>query len=109
MEDDWSARAKCLGMPSDIFFNNQRGGDQRNGGANQAAIAICTGARDGSPCPVIRECFDHAVANDETGVWGGVYHEGIMATRKNKQRRHPPQPPDVTVYVKINDGRAHRN
>lgn len=51
----WKDRAVCSGMDTNLFID----GDER-------AIAICR------YCSVSRECYDYAIQNDVTGVWGGT-------------------------------------
>lgn len=53
----WIARAACLGMNPNFFFDNE---------SRQQAKEYCI------PCPVKNECFNYAVESKiEFGVWGG--------------------------------------
>lgn len=56
---DWSERAACKNAPAHLFF------PERGETANPAK-AIC------HSCPVIAECLNYAIANNEgLGIWGG--------------------------------------
>lgn len=70
----WMERAKCRGMTSEIFFGKEYTGRQRHRPTLTSvdirrAKAIC------AICPVLQECFEFAmVNNEEYGVWGGTTH-----------------------------------
>jgi WhiB family redox-sensing transcriptional regulator len=56
----WMARARCRGLPSQIFFLDR-------GQPSDAAKRICDG------CEVNAECLDYAISHNETlGIWGGT-------------------------------------
>lgn len=58
--DDWIKHAACRGLDVDIFY-------PEHGGTARHALAVCRS------CPVVRECLDHAMRNDEEhGIWGGM-------------------------------------
>lgn len=62
--ETWRQRSACRLVPDDerwIFWPGK--GDSR---AIDAARTVCTS------CPVAQECVEHAVANNEAGVWGGT-------------------------------------
>lgn len=57
--------APCATVDNPDMFNH----DEHIFGAAEvtaAAKAVCT------PCPYIKECFSWAMANAESGVWGGT-------------------------------------
>ena len=64
----------------DAWFLNQRG--------QKAAAAICRGAAPRtSRCPLIGECLEYALANDERfGVWGGMTERQRAALRRKGGR-----------------------
>ena len=56
----WMADALCAQVGGDAWFPTERDG-------RSAARKLCRG------CPVIVECLEHAMRNNEThGVWGGL-------------------------------------
>ena len=55
----WSELALCAEVGGDEWFPEK-------GGSTKEAKAICRN------CPVIAECLEYALANDERfGIWGG--------------------------------------
>lgn len=40
-----------------------------------------------SGCPVIQQCLQHAIENDEDGVWGGTTAKGRRRLRNNAHKR----------------------
>lgn len=60
MDEDWTSRAFCRGMPSSFFYP-----DNKN--EEEAAREVCC------DCRVRIECLNWAVSTNETeGVWGGT-------------------------------------
>lgn len=63
---DWTS-ALCAQTDPDEWF-------QEKGGSTRTAKAVC------ADCPLIAECLEYAIANDERfGVWGGM---------SERERRH---------------------
>lgn len=64
----WYEKAGCRGLPSNLFFLNcESGVDGIYDSLVERTQNIC------AQCEVVRECFNHALANDESyGVWGGA-------------------------------------
>lgn len=58
-ENAWQQRGACNGAATALFF-------PENAADTEAAKAIC------ETCPVKNECLDHALANNEPGIWGGT-------------------------------------
>lgn len=75
----WMNDAKCRGMSSELFFGKEYEGRQRHRPSLTSievrrAKAIC------AICPVMQECFEFAMENDEEyGIWGGT-------TKSERQR-----------------------
>jgi WhiB family transcriptional regulator, redox-sensing transcriptional regulator len=71
--------AKCARMDQEIFFGGEYEGRRRHRPSLTSieirrAKAIC------AVCPVLWDCFQYAMENDEEyGVWGGT-------TRRERQR-----------------------
>ena len=55
---EWHTQAACRGHDPELFFTN--------GSYPQATYDIC------QACPVRIDCLEHAIANDEQGMWGGT-------------------------------------
>lgn len=55
----WMVNARCLDADPEAFFPEK-------GGSTREAKRIC------AICPVVSDCLDHALGNDERfGIWGG--------------------------------------
>ena len=72
---DWRDRGACAGRDPEAWFPNVG-----NTGAVQAAKAVC------HSCPVMLQCAQHALTNNEqVGVWGGL-SEGQRTTIRKKYK-----------------------
>jgi WhiB family redox-sensing transcriptional regulator len=50
------------------------------------AKAICWGKYDGRPCPLLSQCLEFALVNNERfGVWGGTTPEERRGIRKERR------------------------
>ncbi|HVV70198.1 MAG TPA: WhiB family transcriptional regulator [Verrucomicrobiae bacterium] len=59
-DEAWVQDALCPQVDGELFFPNK-------GGSTREAKRIC------AMCPVIDECLDYALRNDErAGIWGGM-------------------------------------
>jgi WhiB family redox-sensing transcriptional regulator len=78
---DWQVAARCRMEDPSVFFSpeNERGRDRRC--REDRAKKIC------AECPVIDQCRQHALANQEYGVWGGLAEEE-RRTRSRCPRLH---------------------
>ncbi|HEY3941439.1 MAG TPA: WhiB family transcriptional regulator [Acidimicrobiales bacterium] len=66
----WMDSAACRGEPSHLFF-------PRNEGVSEEALSFCR------PCPVRRECLDHAMAHPGLrGCWGGTSERQRIRLRR---------------------------
>jgi WhiB family transcriptional regulator, redox-sensing transcriptional regulator len=78
--------AKCRGMEQTVFFGHEYHGWQRNRPSLTSveirrAKAIC------ATCPVLWECFQYAVEEEEEyGIWGGTTPRERARYRVNKKR-----------------------
>lgn len=90
----WEAQAACRtsGVPTDLFFSEDLS-------EIAAAKRIC------AACPVMAECLEQALHNQEPwGVWGGqLFLNGKMLTVKRRRGRPPkhPRPEDQLPVVPI--------
>ncbi|MEE2034829.1 WhiB family transcriptional regulator [Rhodococcus chondri] len=83
---DWMVWARCRGFDTSVFFPQKDEGRGPVAGAEAAAKKICR------TCPVIAECRDQALLNDEShGIWGGMnYAERRAVVRARKLGRLQP-------------------
>lgn len=78
----WKAYGVCAQTDPELFFPEK-------GGSAKTPKLLCAG------CPVLQECRDWALANDERfGVWGGL-SERERRRIINKQRDKPARPVDA--------------
>ena len=83
---DWQSKAKCISLPSEIFFHPdaERGEFRRN--REIFAKNIC------GQCPVLFICREFALVGKETyGIWGGLSADErleIIDSRKILNRRN---------------------
>jgi hypothetical protein len=74
---DWADEAACKDTPLDIWFT------ELGFHADQEAIRIC------NRCPVINQCRDYAINNDQTdGIWGGMTPDQRFKHSRKRKARH---------------------
>ncbi len=67
---DWTQRAACRGVDTEIFY-------PASPEQEAEALGIC------ATCPVRAQCLDFAVRNKETyGIWGGTTPEQRRRMRR---------------------------
>ncbi|MGN5236878.1 WhiB family transcriptional regulator [Rhodococcus sp. SJ-3] len=77
---EWMLAARCRGFETSVFFPQKESGLGPVAGAERDAKKICR------TCPVIIECRDHALANDEShGIWGGMNYSERRAVARAKK------------------------
>ena len=66
--ESWEQAAACRGTDPSLFFPV---GDTGKIARQQIADAkaVC------AACPVIKLCLEHAISNNERGIWGGTTEE----------------------------------
>ena len=90
----WEQRARCRTehVPIALFFSEDLG-------------EIATAKRICAECPVMAECLEQAIRNEEPwGVWGGqLFLHGRMLTVKRRRGRPPkhPRPEDQLPQIPI--------
>ena len=67
----WFKQAGCIGVSGDVFFEE---------GVRRLVIEAKSYCYR---CPVRVECLEHAIANDEIGIWGGM----TTTERRRETRR----------------------
>jgi len=64
---DWQLRADCRHANRDLFFSREGEGHGARLRREHSAKKFC------KPCPVRRQCLEHALTTGEPfGVWGGT-------------------------------------
>lgn len=73
----WSEDAACLGLDTNLFFDNYE--------EDKVLASITDGLC--STCPIQRECLTLGVSRKEWGVWGGIYlEEGEISEEFNQHK-----------------------
>lgn len=70
----WRDQAKCRDKETDWFFIE----DHRTV-VNEARVFCAT-------CPVHSQCLDHAIRNDEVGIWAGTTTNQRKKILRNKRK-----------------------
>ena len=71
--------AACAGEDTDLFFPD----DKRNKGVVAIAKSFC------DRCPIQSDCLDHAIKNEEQGIWGGTTDDERRDLRLTNRIRIP--------------------
>ena len=91
---NWERQARCRteAVPANLFFSEDLG-------------EIATAKRVCAACPVMAECLERALLNQEPwGVWGGqLFLNGRMLAVKRRRGRPPkhPRPEDQLPQIPI--------
>lgn len=74
---EWQQLALCQGMETDLFYDSYESDEQ----AAHVVDDVCLS------CPVMSQCLQWGIENDEWGSWGGVYlTSGKMDTNRNRHK-----------------------
>jgi len=74
---EWQTEGACRTTDPDEFFPHEAERGNRRLGREQRAKALC------ATCPVIQQCFEHAMSVREPyGVWGGTTPEERLAMQR---------------------------
>lgn len=104
-EDHPEQQAKCVSFPGtreyDPWFGTSNVyGEETELTEMEEAKRICQGTDDRRPCPLLSECLEFAVINNEKyGVWGGTDPE----ERRNIRRKRR------TSWQSQQDGEPNQN
>lgn len=92
---DWFSEekeAKCVKFPGSREYDPWFGTgdkerlDEHDTEEMEHAKAICKGTFDGTPCPLLADCLEFAVINNEKyGIWGGTDPEERKRIRKDRR------------------------
>lgn len=81
---EWQLVGACRGSDSSLFFHPEGERGRARAAREMAAKAIC------ASCPVIKQCYEAALASHEPyGVWGGTT-EDERADILSRQRELAP-------------------
>lgn len=86
-EENSDKEAKCTAFPGtrdhDPWFGSADGIQNENIEEMEEAKAVCHGTYDGRPCPLLKQCLEFAIINNERfGVWGGTLPDERKQIRK---------------------------
>jgi hypothetical protein len=74
---NWYDLALCLGMDTNLFFDKYESDINVAKNIDEACLS----------CPVIKICHDEGIANNDYGVWGGIYlNAGATDKSKNAHK-----------------------
>ncbi|MUL77900.1 WhiB family transcriptional regulator [Mycobacterium sp. CBMA226] len=76
---DWQLRARCRGLPAEVFYTGDDDRGARRIAHEEHAKQICR------QCPVLRECLGHAMeAYEPYGIWGATTPKERAAMRSSQ-------------------------
>lgn len=78
LELTWQADAACINLDTELFFtpeSNTPGAQVEN---LDTIRRMCAG------CPVLSECYEHAIRYEQYGVWAGLTPSQRALIRKEK-------------------------
>lgn len=76
-ELEWSDLSLCAGMPTNMFYDDYESDEQVAKIVDQACLS----------CPVMAQCLQRGIDNNEWGVWGGIYlTSGKPDTNRNAHK-----------------------
>ncbi len=79
-DGEWYLRARCRGLPADVFFTEDQLHGQRRLDHEDNAKRICCS------CPVRVRCRDYSVnAQERYGIWGGTTPRERAAVQRSAQ------------------------
>ncbi|MDH6247395.1 WhiB family transcriptional regulator [Mycobacterium sp. OTB74] len=74
---DWQLRARCRGLPAEVFYPTDDDRGARRVTHEENAKKICRS------CPVLLECLSHAMESGELyGIWGATTPKERVALRQ---------------------------
>lgn len=82
-EDRPDKQAKCVLFPADSEYDPWYTEVEEE---QDDAKAVCNGLIDGSPCPLLEQCLEFAMTNNERfGIWGGMTPDERARLRKERR------------------------
>lgn len=89
-DENSDKEAKCTSFPGtreyDPWYGSADGIQTEDTDEMEQAKAICHGTYDGRECPLLQQCLEFALINNERfGVWGGTLPEERRQIRKDRR------------------------
>lgn len=82
-EDQPEKQAKCILFPASPEYDPWYVDTEEE---SEDAKAICLGTLDKKPCPLVEQCLEFAMSNNERfGIWGGKTPEERAELRKERR------------------------
>lgn len=82
-DDNTERQAKCVMFPASSSYDPWYDYEEKDGDGAEESKAICLGTYDGKPCPLLEQCREFALVNNERfGIWGGTTPEERIELRK---------------------------
>lgn len=69
----WQDLALCNSMPTNMFYDDYETDEQVAKIVDEACLS----------CPVMKQCLERGIENNEWGVWGGIY---LVSGRKDDNK-----------------------
>jgi len=81
-EWDWQLRARCRGLPAEVFYTGDDDRGKRRVEHEENAKRICLS------CPVLHRCLRHAIESGEAyGIWGATTPKERAALQQHYRSR----------------------
>lgn len=87
-DEDTTVEAKCIKFPATRDYDPWYGDsdDPESMDETHEAKKICKGTDDGRPCPLLEQCLEFALTNNERyGIWGGTSPDERIQLRKERR------------------------
>lgn len=82
-EDHPERQAKCVSFPASREYDPWYVETEDE---SEDAKAVCQGTIDKQPCPLLQQCLEFAMMNNERfGIWGGMTPEERAVLRKERR------------------------
>lgn len=85
-ELEWQDLALCDGMETNLFYDDYESDEQVAQMVDQACLS----------CPVMKQCLQRGMDNNEWGVWGGIY----LVSGRPDDNRNSHKTPDIWKAIK---------
>lgn len=81
--------AKCADLPQAWFFGEEHTEGKKRHRPTLTSVEIRRAKAICAVCPVLQDCYDHAMKNEEDyGVWGGTTHKDRQRIRAKNKHTH---------------------
>lgn len=83
---EWQDLSLCPGMDTNLFYD----GYESDENVAKMVDELCLS------CPVMKQCLERGIENNEWGVWGGIY----LTSGKQDINRNSHKTPDVWEQIR---------